>query len=166
MRLHVVFLDSCGWGRVESRAASIVSAALLLSHGIRRDAGVYVVLRCGGAYEWLYVDGGRVRNLRPDAESARGLLRVFLAGRGGSAARRGSGLPGLGGRLVEVRVGRRLGADPSLVCGGRGALLYNHRGEYGAEAGVELPRPPRLPQHQVAMANVLLDRACMDAGHY
>ena len=162
MRLHVAMIDTCSWEEAVPLAAEAVSSGLLLSHGIRRDTGVYVVLRCGDTYSWLYVDGGRVRNLRPDAESSEGLIRSFLRGRGRDAARLGRGLPKPRGMVVEVAVGSVLGAElPREAC--RDVfLLYNHRGEYNVGARVTLPPPRRLLGHAVAMANILLDRLCSE----
>ncbi len=161
MRVHVVFLDSCRWDEVYSKAAGIAASALLLSRSIRRDTGVYIVLRCvsTGSYRWLYINGGRIRNLRPDEESSTGLIKALVWGRGAEAARIGMGLPEISGLIIEVASGGRLQA-PSIVCNSDIVVIYNHRGEYMVRETLLLPRPRRLLEHQVAIANIILDRLC------
>lgn len=63
--------------RCSGELTSIVSSALLLSHGIRRNVKLYVLFSNG----YLYIDGGSVRNLRPDYESMCGLIRAAFHGR-------------------------------------------------------------------------------------
>src|SRR5579859_1995937 len=73
-----------------------VRAALLISHGVRQDAIVYLVL-CGGeaAPRVLRVVGAAVRFLRPDERSLATLLKKALAERS----------EGEEERFVEVRPG-------------------------------------------------------------
>lgn len=52
-----------------------VSAALLISHGVRADASVWLVLRDAVTVRF---DGGSVRNLAPDERAVAGLLRTAL----------------------------------------------------------------------------------------
>jgi tRNA (pseudouridine54-N1)-methyltransferase len=59
-----------------------IRAALLVSHGLRRDVVVYLVLRGGPrAPRVLRVTGGEARFLRPDERSLAVLARKALAGR-------------------------------------------------------------------------------------
>lgn len=53
-----------------SQLVSIVNSALVISHNIRRDTILHLILRDG----ILTVDGRNLRNYRPDYLSARGLL--------------------------------------------------------------------------------------------
>jgi tRNA (pseudouridine54-N1)-methyltransferase len=73
-----------------------VRAALLLSHGVRRDAVVYLVLRGGPrAPRVLRISGARAHFIRPDERSLAVLARKVLAYDVGGAAR----------EFVEVRAG-------------------------------------------------------------
>jgi tRNA (pseudouridine54-N1)-methyltransferase len=57
-----------------------VRAAMLVSHGIRRDVTVYLVLRGGRAGpRVLRIDGGEVQFLRPDERSLGALVKKALA---------------------------------------------------------------------------------------
>ncbi len=57
-----------------------VRAALLVSHGLRRDVLVYLVLRGGAAGpRLLRIDGRSVKFLRPDERSLATLIRKTLA---------------------------------------------------------------------------------------
>jgi len=159
LRLFVVFLDSDTWSNVLEEAAAILASGLLLSNDIRRDARVCLVKRWYGDYEWLCVDGSAVRNLRPDIESAKGLVRAFLRGHGWGAARVGIGLPRLVGKAFEVRAGKVL-AKPR--CPEDMSIIMNHRGEYGVLEPLTVPPPPRLTPHMVAAVNILLDNVCHD----
>jgi len=167
MRVHIVFMDTCSLTSIYEDAAGLMAAGLLLSHDIRRDTSLCIVARCpgmDGGYEWICVYGGRVRNLRPDAESAAGLFKAFLRGRGGDAVRRGRGLPETLGVVVEVRSGNKL--ETSLAeCPDSVTLLYNHAGEYAVDTYLWIPRPERMLPHQVAIANILIDRLCTGGKH-
>ncbi len=66
--------DLPGAGRLDLLARSVTSA-LLLSHGIRDDVRVHLVL--GDAYT-LRVDGATVRNLNPDERSTAARIRAAL----------------------------------------------------------------------------------------
>lgn len=63
--------------RCSGELTSIISSALLLSHGIRRNVKLYVLFSKG----YLYIDGRSVRNLRPDYESMCGLIHAALRGK-------------------------------------------------------------------------------------
>jgi tRNA (pseudouridine54-N1)-methyltransferase len=54
-------------------------AALLVSHGLRRDVLVYLVLRGGAQARLLRVDGRSAKFLRPDERSLATLVRKTLA---------------------------------------------------------------------------------------
>jgi len=162
LRVLIVFMDADSWTSILDDAASILASGLLLSNNIRRDTRVCLVRRWEG-YEWLCVEGSRVRNLRPDLESARGLVRAFLKGRGRDAAKLGGGLPPLPDRAFEVRSGR---GGPPPPCNDQLSIVFNHRGEYGSLEPLHVPQPPRLIASLVAAVNILLDLACHDRpGH-
>ncbi len=73
-----------------------VRAALLFSHGLRRDTRVYLVLRGGPlAPRTLRVDGGTAQFIRPDERSLALLVQKTLAAAPAQ----------LGGDFVEVRPG-------------------------------------------------------------
>ncbi len=56
--------------------APIISSAILLSHSIRKDT--LLIIRSNRSNKSLVVNGGAVRNLRPDFESMCGLIRSAL----------------------------------------------------------------------------------------
>jgi len=57
-----------------------VRAALLVSHGIRRDATIYLVLEGGSrAPRTVKIDGATATYLRPDERSLAGMLKSMLA---------------------------------------------------------------------------------------
>jgi len=56
-----------------------VRAALLVSHGLRRDVQVYLVLRGGPHPRLLLVDGRSAKFVRPDERSLATLVRKTLA---------------------------------------------------------------------------------------
>lgn len=60
-----------------NEAAAFVVSALLLSHGVRRDA--LVILNVGGRF--IYAPGARIRHLRPDLDTAEGWIRAVLRGK-------------------------------------------------------------------------------------
>jgi tRNA (pseudouridine54-N1)-methyltransferase len=75
-----------------------IRAALLVSHGLRRDAVVYLVLRGGvRAPRVLRVTGREARFVRPDERSLAVLVKKALAARHDEADRTGG--------FVEVRPG-------------------------------------------------------------
>ncbi|HKY35075.1 MAG TPA: hypothetical protein VJN18_03980 [Polyangiaceae bacterium] len=74
-----------------------VRAALLVSHGLRREVLVYLVLRGGGRSRVLRIDGRSAKFLRPDERSLATLLRKTLAA-GGAV----SGEPSAVSREFEV----------------------------------------------------------------
>ena len=72
-----------------------VRAALLVSHGLRRDVQVYLVLRGGvSSPVVLRIDGRTAKFLRPDERSLATLVRKTLLA-----------LPAPGSNFVEVRPG-------------------------------------------------------------
>jgi tRNA (pseudouridine54-N1)-methyltransferase len=78
-----------------------VRAALLVSHGLRRDAVVYIVLGGGArAPRTVRIRGADVRFLRPDERSLSVLVQKVLASRADEA-------PG----FVEVKAGIALASD-------------------------------------------------------
>ena len=57
-----------------------VRAALLVSHGVRRDAAIYLVLQGGPlAPRTIKIDGATAEYLRPDERSLAGAVRNLLA---------------------------------------------------------------------------------------
>jgi len=85
-------------------------AALLVSHGSRRDTVVYLVLLGGsGAPRSIRVEGAAVRFLRPDERSLATMVQKVLA------------MPAAGAAFTEVRPGI------SLADGGLDAVLADAR---------------------------------------
>jgi len=85
-------------------------AALLVSHGSRRDTVVYLVLLGGsGAPRSIRVEGAAVRFLRPDERSLATMVQKVLA------------MPASGAAFTEVRPGI------SLADGGLDAVLADAR---------------------------------------
>ena len=72
-RVIEVEVESLGDCRI---LAPIISSAILLSHSIRKDT--LLIIRSNRSNKSLVVDGGTVRNLRPDFESMCGLIRSAL----------------------------------------------------------------------------------------
>lgn len=64
-------------GRMDILCRS-VNAALFLSHDLRRDVRVYLVLKGGGQPRIVRFDGAAVRYLSPDERSAASLIRKAL----------------------------------------------------------------------------------------
>lgn len=60
-----------------SEAAAFIVSALLLSHGVRRDA--LAILNVGGRF--IYAPGSKIRHLRPDLDTAEGWIRAVLRGK-------------------------------------------------------------------------------------
>ncbi len=86
-----------------------VRAALLTSHGLRRDVGVYLVLGGGPrAPRVLRIRGDAVRFLRPDERSLAVLAQKVLAGDAADAGREGSA-------FVEVKPGIAVAAGGTAV---------------------------------------------------
>jgi tRNA (pseudouridine54-N1)-methyltransferase len=56
-----------------------VTAAFVLSHGIRRDVCVYLVLLGGETPKTIRLDGERLRHLNPDERTTAALLKKALA---------------------------------------------------------------------------------------
>ena len=143
MRLHVLPTPRSTW-----EAAAFIASSLLLSHGIRRDAAALV--RVGG--KWILAEGSRVRQLRPDADSAEGWVRAVLRGR-----RLGALVleepPPPRGRVVLLREGAPGGLGglpgaPVTVC--YSGCPYEPERELGA--------PGWPPYRLAAVVNIVLDR--------
>jgi tRNA (pseudouridine54-N1)-methyltransferase len=83
-----------------------IRAALLVSHGVRRDTTLYLVLGSGDAARALRFDGASARFLRPDERSLATLVQKVLAtprGPGFTPTRLGVFVgDGLGAVLEEV----------------------------------------------------------------
>jgi tRNA (pseudouridine54-N1)-methyltransferase len=105
-----------------------VNAALSISHGIRKDAGIHLILLGPPSPpKDLFLQGAAVRSLSPDERSTAALLRKALALPVGESFRESS--PGI---LV-----RRSGL-PGLLAGGRFAVL--------SETGEDVRRVKDLPE--------------------
>ncbi len=55
-----------------------VNAALFLSHDLRRDVNVYLVLKGGTPSELIHFEGSRIKYLSPDERSAASLINKAL----------------------------------------------------------------------------------------
>lgn len=123
--------DLPGAGRLDL-LARCVTAALLVSHGVRDDSRVHLVL----ADEFtLTVDGATVRRLNPDERSTAALVRQALEQREDA----------IGHQPVETTPGvelRRRGLEPTLddVC--RAATPVLLHGDGDPVADVEPPSDP------------------------
>lgn len=108
-----------------------VRAALLLSHGLRRDVQVYLVLRGGVASPAiLRVNGQSAKFLRPDERSLATLVKKTL-----------QALPAPGDSFVEVRPGLELRAGdvPEILAevGGSACFVLHEQGaDVRTEAGL------------------------------
>lgn len=71
--------DPSGAGGRWDVLARCVTSALLVSHGVRWDAEVVLVLRSGPKPRSLRVSGAEIRNLNPDERSTLALLSKALA---------------------------------------------------------------------------------------
>lgn len=98
-----------------------VRAGLMVSHGVRRDASVYLCLHGGGAPRCLRFDGATARFLRPDERSLAALAMKALAARGPE-----------GGGFAEVRPGVHLaegGVEAALEdCAGAAVYVLDEEG--------------------------------------
>jgi tRNA (pseudouridine54-N1)-methyltransferase len=56
-----------------------INSAFVLSHGIRRDVHVYLILRGGGAPKTIHLRGMDLRHLNPDERTTAALLKKALA---------------------------------------------------------------------------------------
>src|SRR5581483_10431083 len=88
-----------------------VRAALLVSHGVRQDTVVYLVL-LGGAPRTLRFDGATARFVRPDEGSMATLVQKSLAAADAAGACRGAGFA-----IVRPREGI------AVAAGGLGAVV-------------------------------------------
>jgi tRNA (pseudouridine54-N1)-methyltransferase len=80
-----------------------VRAALLVSHGLRRDVQVYLVLRGGGVpARLLRIDGRTVKFLRPDERSLAILVKKALSAAGAASDTFTEVRPGLELRAGDV----------------------------------------------------------------
>jgi len=130
--------------------AGFLAASLLVSHGVRRDATA--VFEHAGRY--IVVNGGKVRHLRPDQDSAEGYIRAVLHGK---ARHLGADITGelpLQGPCLNVTLidgedifGLDLRKYNSFIYGGR--LEECETGFTGSELPIQA-----LP----VIVNILLDR--------
>jgi tRNA (pseudouridine54-N1)-methyltransferase len=108
-----------------------LGAAMLVSHGLRRDAEVYLVLSGGGA-RTIRVDGRIAAYLRPDERAMAGRVRAMLAtkaeGDGFDAERQGMAVAD-GGLDVVLR-----------DVGGSALYVLDEGGADVRTAGIELDR--------------------------
>ncbi len=143
MRLHVLPDPRSLW-----EAASFIASSLLLSHGIRTDAAALVRVRG----QWILAEGARVRQLRPDADSAEGWIRAVLKGK-----RLGAELlkdpPQPVGHVVLLKRGASRGLEKLPV--GDVTVCYGSCPYERAEA---LGSPDWPPYKLAAVVNILLDR--------
>jgi tRNA (pseudouridine54-N1)-methyltransferase len=108
-----------------------VRAALLVSHGLRRDVQVYLVLRGGVASPLLLrINGQSAKFLRPDERSLATLVKKTL-----------QALPTPGETFVEVRPGLQLrtGDVPEILAevGGTPCFVLHEQGaDVRSEAGL------------------------------
>jgi tRNA (pseudouridine54-N1)-methyltransferase len=108
-----------------------VRAALLLSHGLRRDVQVYLVLRGGVASPAiLRINGQSAKFLRPDERSLATLVKKTL-----------QALPAPGDSFVEVRPGLELRAGdvPEILAevGSASCFVLHEQGaDVRSEAGL------------------------------
>jgi tRNA (pseudouridine54-N1)-methyltransferase len=56
-----------------------INSAFVLSHGIRRDVQVYLILRGGAAQKTIHLRGRDLRHLNPDERTTAALLKKALA---------------------------------------------------------------------------------------
>lgn len=56
-----------------------INSAFVLSHGIRRDVQIYLILRGGGAPKTVRLQGRDLRHLNPDERTTAALLKKALA---------------------------------------------------------------------------------------
>jgi len=143
VRLHV--LPSPG-SRYE--AARFIASALLLSHSIRVNA--IAAVRVGGT--WVVAAGGRVRHLRPDADTAEGWLRAVLRGSRLGAELRDDPPEPVGRRILLLpgspRGLARLPGEPVTIC--YGSCPY---------VDFEEVEGPAWPSWSLAeAANIIVDR--------
>ncbi|MCS7106583.1 MAG: hypothetical protein NZ902_00500 [Acidilobaceae archaeon] len=124
-------------------AGRFIANALLLSHGVRRDAEAFVGLEGG----WLRARGDRVRHLRPDEESLRGWLAAAVRG-----SRVGAEVVPQPPYSQAICVGPE-GEEPlSVLRRYPPVLSYGEGLECLARARIALP-----PVYAVIVANVLMD---------
>ena len=147
MRLHVLPDPKSAW-----EAAAFIASSLLLSHGIRRDTAALV--RVGG--KWILAEGARVRQLRPDADSAEGWVRAVLRGKRLGAQLLESPPPPVG-RVVLLEKGAPGGLEELPV--GDVTVCY---GGCPYEEAETLGSPDWPPYKLAATVNIVLDR--MEAG--
>ena len=129
-----------------------VHAALSISHGIRRDAGIHLILLGPPAPpKDLFLQGSAVRSLSPDERSTAALVRKALALPVGESFRESSpgilvrrgGLPGLvaeGGYAVLSEDGRDMRTFPDLP----GAFLLSDHLDFTPEEEEILTGLPRV----------------------
>lgn len=78
-----------------------INSAFVLSHGIRRDVQVYLVLRGGPAPKTVHLRGRELRHLNPDERTTAALLKKALALEADGEWRRAT--PGIFARRGDLR---------------------------------------------------------------
>jgi tRNA (pseudouridine54-N1)-methyltransferase len=123
-----------------------VRAALLVSHGVRRDAMIYLVL-CGGprAPRTVRIDGSACEYLRPDERSLAGSIKSMLAWAGDQdafdAGTRGVSIARGGLDVVLGDLSRDLGRDLGADFGVHNAYVLDERAADVRDATLELASP-------------------------
>ncbi|MGB3945073.1 MAG: tRNA (pseudouridine(54)-N(1))-methyltransferase TrmY [Methanothrix sp.] len=82
-----------------------INSAFVLSHGIRRDVQVFLVLRGGSAPKTIHLRGRELRHLNPDERTTAALLKKALAPEADGEWRRST--PGIfvrAGDLADLQV--------------------------------------------------------------
>ncbi len=99
-----------------------IRAALLVSHGLRRNVQVYLVLRGGGEPRLLRIDGRSAKFLRPDERSLATLVKKTLSATPAPSQSFAEVRPGLELRLGDVsEILAEIGATPGFVLHEAGA---------------------------------------------
>jgi len=130
--------------------AKILTAALLISNGVRQDAeAVFYLVDVDKAVK---VVGARVKRLYPDEDSAAGFLKKAILGKP---------LPGVVVKsgVRELIIGTLLGPEGSQQCQPKPPFTYLVKlweFDISPHCGLGLDNLP--PHHQVAIVNIAADR--------
>lgn len=164
-----------------------INAAFVLSHGIRKDVWVYLVLLGGEVPKTIRLTGGTLRHLNPDERTTAALLKKALAlpaspqwtqSTSGIFVRTG----GLAQLLEDLKVAvmlylREDGADIRSVkcsglCGDAAFILGDHTGmtpeeemliQQAGAATVSLGPVSLHADHCIVLLNWMLDSGMIDA---
>jgi len=130
--------------------AKILTAALLISNGVRQDAeAVFYLVDVDRAVK---VVGARVKRLYPDEESAAGFLKKAILGKP---------LPGVVVKsgVRELALGALLGPEGPQQCLPKPPFTYLVKlQEYNISPHCGLGLGNLPPHHQVAVVNIAADR--------